>query len=220
MLPSMISVLSNPQVSVRAKIVLLEASVFQRLFYGSATWADLSISASKKLRTFYHKAVRTAVSMLNNETRHHTHEDALAAADIIPCEWQIRRRRLAHLPHLWNAGPPVLFHQHTSKSWLSVAQGDVEQLRQYAPRVRKPLALHVVKKHQVHSDVWQFCYDTHCAVCLQEHHSTHRLHMHVKRHPPVSLFASGSLFLLKQVLLPLFHKVAASRDTSESPTFT
>ena len=64
--------------------------------------------ALKKLKGFYHQAIRAAVSMQSNSEQHLTHAAALAAARAVPCVWQIRRRRLLHLQHIWKEGPSVL----------------------------------------------------------------------------------------------------------------
>ena len=108
-------VFTNRGVATSSKAALLDATVLQKLFYGSQVW------------TFSKMALK----------KHFTHAAALAAARAVPCVWQIRRRRLLHLQHIWKEGPSVLMQlllnedQHSQHSWLSKVQQDVAHMRLY-----------------------------------------------------------------------------------------
>ena len=131
-------VFTNRGVATSSKAALLDATVLQKLFYRSQVWTTFSKMALKKLKGFYHQAIRAAVSMQCNSEQHFTHAAALAAARAVPCVWQIRRRRPRHLQHIWKEGPSVLMQlllnedQHSQHSWLSKVQQDVAHMRLYA----------------------------------------------------------------------------------------
>ena len=68
--------------SQACRLVLLEALIFSRLFYNSATWVVIHRPAWKALQQFYHRAVRTAMRMPVKDATAETNHVALRKAGL------------------------------------------------------------------------------------------------------------------------------------------
>ena len=121
--------------SQACRLVLLEALIFSRLFYNSATWVVIHRPAWKALQQFYHRAVRTAMRMPVKDATAETNQVALRKAEMPDLATQLRLRRLQHLGHLAFSGPEALLRvleteeTVTTQSWGSLVTEDLAWLR-------------------------------------------------------------------------------------------
>eukprot|EP00434_Breviolum_minutum_P003026 symbB.v1.2.002660.t1/scaffold138.1/size301272/1 len=121
--------------SQACRLVLLEALIFSRLFYNSATWVVIHRPAWKALQQFYHRAVRTAMRMPVKDATVETNQVALRKAEMPDLATQLRLRRLQHLGHLAFSGPEALLQvleteeSVTTQSWGALVTEDLAWLR-------------------------------------------------------------------------------------------
>ena len=121
--------------SQACRLALLEALIFSRLFYNSATWVVIHRPAWKALHQFYHRAVRTAIRMPVKDATAETNQFALGKATLPDLATQLRLRRLQHLGHLAFSGPAELLRTLeaeeavTLQSWGALVAEDLAWMR-------------------------------------------------------------------------------------------
>ena len=124
-------IFGNKRIQVTARLRLLDALIFSKLFYGLSTWSSLGVGLLAKVEAFALRCQRYVCAFPQTGT----HDEFKGQYNIPGIQHRLMQHRLIYAASAWIHGPPLLQEllvvedQVTDGSWLQALRYDVDHCR-------------------------------------------------------------------------------------------